>query len=65
MDAQSEYAGLMQLAQVLSTQNDYQEILRLTTQHTTHLLEAEVAAILMDNPRSMQTSKTIRREGDD
>lgn len=64
MDAQLEYAGLMQLAQVLSTQNDYQEILRLTTQHTTHLLEAEVAAILMANPRSMQTIKTIHREGD-
>jgi transcriptional regulator with GAF, ATPase, and Fis domain len=63
LNAQSEYAGLMQLAQVLSTQNDYQEILRLTTQHATHLLEAEIATILMANPRSMQTVKTIHSEG--
>jgi transcriptional regulator with GAF, ATPase, and Fis domain len=63
LNAQAEYAGLMQLAQVLSTQNDYQEILRLTLQHATHLLDGEMATILMANPRHMQTVKSIHCEG--
>jgi Nif-specific regulatory protein len=63
LNAQAEYAGLMQLAQVLSTQNDYQEILRLTLQHATHLLDGEMATIVMTNPRHMQTVKSIHSEG--
>jgi Nif-specific regulatory protein len=53
---------LVELAAVLGEQNDYQEILRVVTQQAAGLLKAEVAIIMMVNPKTRQTVKTIFKE---
>jgi transcriptional regulator with GAF, ATPase, and Fis domain len=55
--------NLFDLAEVLCEQNDYDEILRLVAQKTTALFNAESASIMMINPLTRQTIKTIQREG--
>ncbi|MFQ5652255.1 MAG: sigma 54-interacting transcriptional regulator, partial [bacterium] len=54
---------LLELADILSQQNSFQEILRLVAHKVSILLEAEIVLILMLNPRSQQTVKTIIKEG--
>jgi Nif-specific regulatory protein len=54
--------SLVELAQILSQQNDFNEILRLVTQLSARLLKAEVALILMVNPRTQNTVKTLFHE---
>ena len=54
---------LVELAEVLSRQNDFQEILRVVAQQALSLVPAETALILMINPQTRHTFKTLMREG--
>lgn len=54
---------LIDLAFALSQQNDFQEVLRIVAQQAASLLQAETALILMVNPRTRETLKTVMREG--
>jgi len=54
---------LVDLATVLYQQSNYQEILRLTSHKLSQLLSADLALVLMLNPRTGQTVKTIFKEG--
>jgi len=53
---------LFELASILGQQNDYQEILRLVSQKASSLLDAQNAILMMINPRTRQTVKTIFKE---
>jgi transcriptional regulator with GAF, ATPase, and Fis domain len=65
MDNQSKlkFDTLIELAQTLCHQNNFDEILRLITQKAINLLDAQVALIMMINPRTHQTIKTVFSEG--
>jgi len=54
---------LLDLAAILSQQTDFQEILRVVAQKAASLLNAERATIMMINPLTRQTVKTVMREG--
>lgn len=54
---------LVDFAETLNPLNDYPEILRFVSQKSADLLNAETALILMVNPRTQQTVKTIYYEG--
>ncbi|MBN1351014.1 sigma-54-dependent Fis family transcriptional regulator [candidate division KSB1 bacterium] len=56
--------SLFELATILGQQDDFQEILRLVTSKASVLFNAEIASILMVNPDTQNTIKTIVREGD-
>lgn len=58
-------SSLIELAQILNQQNDFQEILRVVAQKAVALLNADTAMIMMINPQTRQTVKTIQREGRD
>jgi transcriptional regulator with GAF, ATPase, and Fis domain len=58
-----KWEQLVDLAGVLHHQNDFREILRLVAQQAVSLLHAETALILMVNPRTQDTIKTVMREG--
>lgn len=60
---QKNIESLFELASILNQQNDYQEILRLVTQKASHLLRAKLALIMMVNPRTRETVKTVYKEG--
>lgn len=51
--------SLIELASVLAKQNDYQETLRLVTEKASGLLKAETTLIMMINPRTRETVKTL------
>jgi transcriptional regulator with GAF, ATPase, and Fis domain len=51
--------SLIELANILAQQSDFQEILRLVTHKAANLLQAETALIMMINPQTNQTVKTI------
>jgi Nif-specific regulatory protein len=55
--------ALIELAQTLCYQNNFDEILRLITQKAANLLNAQIALIMMINPRTHQTLKTVFSEG--
>ncbi|NIX56113.1 MAG: GAF domain-containing protein [candidate division Zixibacteria bacterium] len=55
----SRLESLIDLAFVLGQQNDFQEALRLVTQNAADLVEAEISLIMMINPKTRQTVKTI------
>jgi hypothetical protein len=57
-----ELKRLFELASILGQQNDYQEILRLVSQKASGLLDAQNAILMMINPRTRQTVKTIFKE---
>jgi Nif-specific regulatory protein len=57
--------ALIELAQILCDQNDFEQILRLITQKTAQLLDAKMVLIMMINPRTHQTMKTVFTEGED
>jgi len=57
--------SLVELAAILAQQTDFQEILRVVAQKAASLLNAETAAIMMINPQTGQTVKTVLREGRD
>jgi transcriptional regulator with GAF, ATPase, and Fis domain len=54
---------LIDLAYALSQQNHFEEILRLVAQRTAALLHGQTALIMMVNPQTRQTVKTVVREG--
>ncbi len=54
---------LFELVQVLGQQNEFNEILRVVAQQAASLLPAETALIMMLNPQTHQTVKTIFKEG--
>ncbi|MFQ5628152.1 MAG: sigma 54-interacting transcriptional regulator [bacterium] len=54
---------IIDLAYALNQQNDFLEMTRLVAQKCISLLNAELALILMINPRTRDTVKTIMREG--
>ncbi|MFQ5771836.1 MAG: sigma 54-interacting transcriptional regulator, partial [bacterium] len=56
---------LFELAEALGRQTDFDEILRVVTQQVASLLKAEMALIMMINPRTHQTVKTVFKEGQD
>jgi len=53
---------LIELASILGRQNDYQEILRLVSQKASSLLDSQNAILMMINPTTRQTVKTIFKE---
>ena len=56
--------AVFELAQTLCHQNNFDEILRLITQKAANLLDAQIALIMMINPRTHQTLKTVFSEGE-
>jgi two-component system NtrC family response regulator len=60
-----KYDALLDLAQLLSIQDDFEEMLRLVTRTVAELLQAEKTLIMMINPRTGETIKTIISQGDE
>jgi len=58
----SKLESLIELASALAKQNDYQETLRLVAREASSLLKAETTLIMMINPRTRETVKTLYRE---
>ena len=58
----SKLESLIELASVLAKQNDYQETLRLVAIRASSLLKAETTLIMMINPRTRETVKTLYKE---
>jgi Nif-specific regulatory protein len=54
---------LIDLATILGQQKNFQEILRLVTQNISNLLKADITVIMMLNPQTQNTVKTIFKEG--
>lgn len=54
---------LFELAKILSHQTDFQEILRLVALKSSQLLRADQALILMVNPDTRETIKTVIKNG--
>jgi len=54
---------LIDLAQLLCEQIEFEEILRLITCKTSELLQAHITLIMMINPRTLQTMKTVFSKG--
>ena len=55
--------NLFEFAAALGQQKNYDEILRLVAQQAASVLNAEISLILMVNPQTQQTVKTVMREG--
>ena len=55
--------NLTEFARVLGQQTDFQEILRLVAHKSASILKADLALVLMLNPESRNTIKTIFRDG--
>ncbi len=58
-----KYESLLELAAILSQQTDFQEILRVTAQKAASLMNAETATIMMINPQTRHTVRTVMQEG--
>lgn len=58
-----DLSSLLDFALVLNHQTDFDEVLRLVAHKTTDLLHAESTFILMINPRTQETVKTVIRQG--
>lgn len=56
-------SDFFEVARILGQQNDFQEIVRLVAQKAAQFLEADLALILMLNPDTRKTVKTIFRDG--
>ena len=54
---------LLELAKTLSHQTDFKEVLKLVAQKSAQLLKADLALILMVNPDTRETIKTIIKDG--
>lgn len=55
--------ALIDLAALLGQQSDFQEILRLITQKAAAMIKSDFALIMMINPQTRQTIKTVYKEG--
>jgi transcriptional regulator with GAF, ATPase, and Fis domain len=58
----SKLESLIELASALGKQNDYQETLRLVAREASSLLNAETTLIMMINPRTRETVKTLYKD---
>ncbi|MEN8192031.1 MAG: sigma-54-dependent Fis family transcriptional regulator [Bacteroidota bacterium] len=54
---------LFEFAKILSYQTDFNEVLRLVAHQSTQFLKADLALILMVNPDTRETVKTVIRDG--
>jgi Nif-specific regulatory protein len=54
--------SLLDLAQILSKQNDYDEVLRLVTEKASSLVNSNTTLIMMINPKTQNTIKTLYAE---
>ena len=54
--------SLVELAQILGQQSDYDEILRLVVEKASSLARSDAALIMMVNPRTRNTIKTVYAE---
>jgi Nif-specific regulatory protein len=61
--ASQKSESLFELTAVLGQQTDFQEILRVVSLQAATLFDAEVASLVMINPRTQNTVKTIIKEG--
>lgn len=55
--------NLFELANLLNRQHDFQEMLRLLSSKISIMFHAEIVSILMVNPRTQETIKTVVKEG--
>ncbi|MGE5810467.1 MAG: GAF domain-containing protein, partial [Ignavibacteria bacterium] len=60
-----KYENLIELASILQNQNDFDELLRIVSTHVLSFFNADVASIVMINPKTDNTIKTIIRNGKD
>src|SRR4030067_2021391 len=51
--------SLIDLAQILGQQNDYEEVLRLVAEKASNLVNSDASLIMMINPKTWNTIKTI------
>lgn len=58
----SKLESLIELASVLAKQNDYHETLRLVAENASSLTKAETTLIMMINPKTRETVKTLYKE---
>jgi two-component system response regulator PilR (NtrC family) len=63
MENRENFQSLIELAAILNQQNYYDEILRIIARKTAILLKAETVLIMMVNPQTRHTVKTVIREG--
>ncbi|MCI0692012.1 sigma-54-dependent Fis family transcriptional regulator [candidate division KSB1 bacterium] len=56
-------SGLVDVAEILGQQSDFHEILRVVANKAASLLSAEMALIMMINPLTRETVKTVIRAG--
>ena len=61
----SKIESLIELASVLAKQNDFQETLRLVAENASCLMKAETSLIMMINPKTRETVKTLYNEAED
>jgi transcriptional regulator with GAF, ATPase, and Fis domain len=61
--ARDRQCELLDLSVLLSHQDDFQEILRLITVKGMALFEADMLSVVMINPKTQNTIKTLMREG--
>ena len=54
--------SLIDLAQLLGQQNDYEEVLRLVAEKASNLVNSDASLIMMINPKTRDTIKTIYAE---
>jgi transcriptional regulator with GAF, ATPase, and Fis domain len=62
-DVSQKLESMFELAAILGNQNDFQEILRLVSSRMLTLLDAEMASIMMINPQTRETVRTIIKGG--
>jgi len=55
----SKAEDLFHLAAILGQQNDFEELLRVVSAHASFLFDADIFAVVMINPRTQKTIKTI------
>jgi len=58
----ADLESLLELASILEQQNDFHEVLRLVTQKAASIMQAETALVMMINPSTRETVKTIYKE---
>lgn len=58
-----DHHDLLDFVVMLSSQSNFEEILRLTAHKTTDILRAESALVMMINPGTHETIKTVIHEG--
>ena len=57
--------SLIDLASILAQQSDYEEVLRLVAQNASNLMNSDDALVMMINPQTRQTIKTLFKTSND